>query len=61
MQRISRTSFPRTILVAVLAVACAQILPAQKNKDKDDATIRSLQGQVNDPDDKPVAGAVVQL
>ena len=55
MQRISRT-----VLVAVLALACAQLLPAQK-KEKDDPTIRNLQGQVTDPDDKPVAGAVVQL
>ena len=55
MQRISRT-----FLVAVLALACAAILPAQK-KDKDDPTVRSLQGQVVDPDDKPAAGAVVQL
>ena len=65
MQRISRTGvsragFSRMMLVAVLAVACAQLLPAQK-KEKEDPTIRSLQGQVNDPDDKPVAGAVVQL
>jgi hypothetical protein len=60
MQRISRTGFSRMMLVAVLAVACAQLLPAQK-KEKDDPTIRSLQGQVNDPDEKPVAGAVVQL
>jgi len=60
-QRSSRTGFSRTMLVAVLAVACIQLLPAQKNKDKDDPTVRSLQGQVNDPDDKPVAGAVVQL
>jgi len=56
MQRISRG-----ILVALLAVACAGLLPAQKNKDKEDPTIRSLQGQVSDPDDKPVTGAVVQL
>jgi len=56
MQRISRT-----LLAMVLALACAGLLLAQKNKDKDDPTIRSLQGQVNDPDDKPVAGAVVQL
>jgi len=55
MQRISRT-----VLVAVLAVACAQLLPAQK-KEKDDPTVRNLQGQVTDPDDKAVAGAVVQL
>lgn len=56
MQRISRTA-----LVAVLAVACAGLLSAQRSKDKEDATIRSLQGQVLDPDDKPVVGAVVQL
>ena len=61
MHRSSRTGFSRTMLAVVLAVACAQLLPAQKNKDKEDPTVRSLQGQVNDPDDKPVAGAVVQL
>jgi|SRR4051812_22087415 hypothetical protein len=51
----------RIALAAVLALACVQFLPAQQNKDKDDPTVRTLQGQVNDPDDKPVAGAVVQL
>src|SRR3979490_2364125 len=56
MQRISRT-----LLVTVLAVACAGLAPAQGKKDKDDSTTRSLQGQVVDPDDKPVVGAVVQL
>ena len=56
MQRV-----PRTVLAAVLAMACAGLLPAQKNKDKDDPTVRTLQGQVTDPDDKPVAGGVVQL
>jgi len=61
MQRVSHARFSRTMLVAVLALACAQLLPAQKNKDKDDPTVRTLQGQVNDPDDKPVSGAVVQL
>ena len=55
-QRISRT-----VLIAVLAVACAGLVSAQRKKDKDDPTIRNLQGQVVDPDDKPVAGAVVQL
>jgi hypothetical protein len=55
MRRISRT-----VLIAVLAVACAGYLPAQK-KDKEDPTIRSLQGQVVDAADKPVAGSVVQL
>jgi hypothetical protein len=47
--------------MALLAVACTGLVFAQKNKDKDDPTIRSLQGYVNDPDDKAVAGAVVQL
>jgi len=61
MERLSRAGYSRTMLAVVLAVACAQLLPAQKNKDKDDPTVRTLQGQVNDPDDKPVAGAVVQL
>ncbi len=56
MQRISRVA-----LVAVLAMACAQFLPAQRNNDKDDPNIRSLQGQVVDPNGKPVAGGVVQL
>jgi len=55
MQRISRAA-----LAMVLAVACVGLLSAQK-KVKDDPTIRDLQGQVVDPDDKPVAGAVVQL
>ena len=60
MQRISRPALSGSVLIAVLVVACAGLLPAQK-KDKDDPTIRNLQGQVVDPDDKAVAGAVVQL
>ena len=56
MQRISRI-----VWIAILAVTCAGLLAAQSKKDKDDPTIRSLQGQVVDPDDKPVTGAVVQL
>src|SRR5438552_16217971 len=56
MQRTSRTVF-----VTVMAVACASLLAAQNKKDKEDPTVRSLQGQVVDPDDKPAAGAVVQL
>ena len=54
------SSFSRTMVIAVLAVACAGLMSAQK-KPKEDPTIRSLQGQVNDSDEKPVAGAVVQL
>jgi protocatechuate 3,4-dioxygenase beta subunit len=56
MQRISRT-----VLVALLALACAGLLSAQSKKEKEDPTVRSLQGQVVDPDDKPASGAVVQL
>jgi len=56
MQRV-----PRTILATVLALACVGFLPAQGKKDKEDPTVRSLQGQVVDPDDKPAVGAVVQL
>ena len=61
MQRISRTALSRSMLAAVLALACASILPGQNKKDKEDPTVRSLQGQVVDPDDKPAAGAIVQL
>jgi hypothetical protein len=60
MQRISRPALSGSVLIAVLVAACAGLLPAQK-KDKADPTVRNLQGQVADPDDKPVAGAVVQL
>ena len=56
-----RTRFSRAILAVVLAVACGQVLSAQKNKVKDDPTVRNLQGEVSDPNDKPVPGAVVQL
>ncbi len=55
MQRV-----PRAALITILAVACAGLLPAQK-KEKEDPTVRNLQGQVVDADDKGVPGAVVQL
>ena len=54
------SSVSRTMVIAVLTVACAGLSFAQK-KEREDPNIRSLQGQVNDPDEKPVAGAVVQL
>jgi hypothetical protein len=54
------SSVSRTMVIAMLAVACIGLLSAQK-KEREDPNIRSLQGQVNDPDEKPVAGAVVQL
>src|SRR5579862_6314249 len=50
----------RRMVIAVVAVAGVGLLSAQK-KEREDPNIRSLQGQVNDPDEKPVAGAVVQL
>ena len=52
---------PRAVLAAVLAFACAGLLPAQGKKDKDDPNARNLQGQVVDAEDKPAPGAVVQL
>jgi len=61
MQRTSHTALSRSILAAVLALACAATLPAQNKKEKDDPTVRNLQGQVVDSDDKPAVGAVVQL
>jgi hypothetical protein len=61
MQRTSHTALSRSMLAAVLALACAATLPGQNKKEKDDPTVRSLQGQVVDSDDKPAAGAVVQL
>ena len=45
----------------MLAGACWSPLAAQKNKKDEDAGTREVQGQVTDADDKPVAGAVVQL
>jgi hypothetical protein len=44
-------------LVAALAVPGF----AQRKKDKEDSTTRTLQGAVVDPSDQPVNGAVVQL
>ena len=61
MQRTSHTALSRSLLAAVLALACAATLPGQNKKEKDDPTVRNLQGQVVDPEDKPAAGAVVQL
>ena len=55
------SSVSRMMAIALLAAMCTGLVFAQKNKDKDDPTVRGLQGFVNDPDDKPVAGAVVQL
>ncbi len=46
----------------MLAAVCWSPLSAQKKDKKDDeAGTRVVQGQVVDPDDQPVVGAVVQL
>jgi hypothetical protein len=50
----------RILALAGLALALAVVAPAQK-KDKKDATVRDLTGQVVDGSDNPVVGAVVQL
>jgi hypothetical protein len=50
------------LLLAALALVCSYTLVAQKKAKKDeDASARSVQGQVVDADDSPVVGAVVQI
>ena len=49
------------LIVAGLAMAISASAPAQSKKNKEDLTVRNLQGTVFDADDKPVTGAVVQL
>src|SRR5260370_23001324 len=52
----------RILLSLAVAAAFAVSAAAQSKKEKqEEASARSLQGQVTDPDDKPVVGAVVQL
>jgi hypothetical protein len=52
----------RTLFALALGIALAAGGRAQDGKkDKDEATLRSVQGTVFDKDDKPVVGAVVQL
>jgi hypothetical protein len=53
--------FVRLILIAALAVLCASLAVGQKKKTNEDEGSRNLQGMVTDAEDKPVAGAVVQL
>jgi hypothetical protein len=47
------------VLIVSLALVCA--LPAQKKKDKEDSSTRTLQGLVTNKDGNPAPGAVVQL
>ena len=51
---------PKWWLASLLVLACAGVGFAQKGKEKDDG-LRSVQGQVLDPDNKAAVGAVVQL
>jgi hypothetical protein len=60
MRTTTRSSGLLSLLM--LAAACWFPLAAQKKDKKDpDAGTRIVQGQVTDPDDRPVVGAVVQL
>jgi Carboxypeptidase regulatory-like domain len=52
--------FCGSALAAVLILACASALPAQKKKDED-ASGRTVQGTVSDTAGNPVQQAVVQL
>ena len=53
---------PRVSRIALLGIlVCAGLVMAQRNREKEDSTVRNLQGQVTDPDGKPAVGAVVQL
>jgi Carboxypeptidase regulatory-like domain len=47
------------VLIVSLTLVCA--LPAQKKKDKEESSTRTLQGLVTDKDGNPASGAVVQL
>jgi len=46
---------------AVLAILLAAAVPLAVAQKKGDTTTRSVEGVVSNPDDSPVAGAVVQL
>lgn len=55
----TKTTSSGLLSLLVLAAACWSPLAAQKKDD--DTSTRIVQGQVTDPDDQPVVGAVVQL
>jgi protocatechuate 3,4-dioxygenase beta subunit len=52
----------RSAIVATLFLTCfaSAVLPADK-KDKEEDKLRMVQGEVTDPQDNPLTGAVVQL
>jgi hypothetical protein len=55
----SSDAISKSVLAAVLVLACTSVLPAQKKKDEDNT--RTIQGIVLDPESNPVAHAAVQL
>jgi hypothetical protein len=57
----NRSLLSKSLLLLLLAAACLSSLSAQKDKKDPDAGTRSVQGLVQDADEKPVVGAVVQL
>jgi len=51
----------RLLSVLLLCAALAAPVAAQKDKQKEDPTVRSVEGTVTDELDNPLSGAVVQL
>jgi Carboxypeptidase regulatory-like domain len=49
------------ILAALAFLVMASVAFAKKDKGDEEGNTRTVQGQVTSPDDKPLAGAVVQL
>src|SRR5580698_5615197 len=57
----NRSLLFRSLLLLLLAAACWSPVTAQNKKKDDDAGTRTVQGLVQNGDDMPVVGAVVQL
>jgi hypothetical protein len=51
----------RVIFALALCVVVSTFAQDDKKSKKEEATLRSVQGTVFDPNDKPVVGAIVQL
>lgn len=60
MTKKSSGGLTRTVVLALVTLACASTLPAEKKKNDEDTT-RTVQGIVLDADGKPVPNAAVQL
>jgi hypothetical protein len=58
----SNSLLTKSLLLLTLAAACCSLLSAQsKNKKDEDTGTRTVQGLVQNAEDMPVVGAVVQL